>query len=253
MFPQIITYANIGYKDFAINLILNWKERSKRLQLTFYCLDEELYNLLSDYIVKDGSISLKKWSVLDISKRFEAYGSSEYNKITHTKISVLKDALETHECIHFIDADVVLINEPSEEYWDKYLEKHDIIFQNDAPHPNPLFHLWSCTGNITLKHTEKVNKFLEDIVSYQNKHPGKNDQECMYQMLQDRGYTDLRQVKEVDLYQYPMEEFTCGHMLKANLYTVNDIISRTYFFHANHVCGNAPKVQLLKAINKWYV
>jgi len=254
MIPQVITYANIGYKDFAINLILNWKDCSKQLQLTFYCLDDELYELLSTFITDEiHNITLKKWLVSDISKGFETYGSTSYNKITHTKVSVLKDALHMYGCIHFIDADVVLINEPSMDYWKKYTELYDITFQNDAPQPNPLFHLWSCTGNFTLNNTDNVIRFLDDIVAYQNKYLNKNDQECMYQLLMDRGYKDLREVKEVTLYQYPMEEFTCGYMIKQYLYNPEDITNRTYFFHANHVTGNTPKIELLKAIGKWYL
>lgn len=252
MLPQIITYSNYGYKDFALNLILNWKECVHNLSMTFYCLDEEIFTLLETHIDPNDKIYLKKWLQNNISKSFENYGSNEYNKITHTKMSILKDALDNYNCIHFIDADVVIINEPPIDFWDEYINKYDIIFQNDAPPPNPNFHLWSCTGNVTINKNERTLQFINEIIEYQNKLKNKNDQECMYELLKNKGYNDLREVKELKLYQYPMEKFTCGYMITKGFYNKNHL-SNIYFFHANHVTGNDAKKQLLKSVNKWYL
>lgn len=253
--PVIITYSNYGYKDFALNVLHNFCDIVKQHKLIFYCLDEEIYNFCNEMLkelqtkyISYPEIKFIKW-YKTVNKSFQNYGTKEYNQITHTKMSVLKDALNEYNYIHFIDADVVILKEPSLEYWNKYND-YDVVFQDDAPTPgvNVPFSLWSCTGNFTLRNTEKTINFLDSIEEWQKIHPENNDQECMYNMLK-QNYNDLRDVKEVKLYQYPMCEFMCGYIITHNLMNTE----KTYFFHANHVQGNFAKINLLKCVNKWYL
>jgi hypothetical protein len=193
---------------------------------------------------------------LMVSKQYETYGSENYNKITHTKMSILKDALEKHEYIHFIDCDVVCMKEPTLDFYDHY-KSYDVIFQYDAGyHPDKMphyavhqYHIWTCTGNMSLRNTPGTRSLLEMICVYQSRYPNKNDQECLYQYFLDTGITDVRNCSIAKLYGYPDIYYTNGYWLN------NDIgdLSQTFFFHANHVSGSAAKIGLLKKAGKWLV
>ena len=52
----------------------------------------------------------------------EVMSDINYNFITHTKMNILKNALEKFNFIHFIDCDVVCIKEPTIEHYKKYKE-----------------------------------------------------------------------------------------------------------------------------------
>ena len=202
------------------------------------------------------TITFELVNISNISKNFEQYGSKSYNAITHTKMNILKNALHTFKFIHFIDCDVVCIKEPSELHYEKY-NSFDVVFQYDSGmysptklHAPTLHHIWCCTGNTTLRNTPETHKLLDIIISYQHKYEHKNDQECLYQYFKDCRITDLRKYTEAKLFTYEIEEYTNGFWLNNNIGT----LSRTYFFHANHVTGKASKMALLtKALNPDYV
>lgn len=240
--PVIISYANFGYLDFAENLLKNISLIIKNHKFVFYCLDNEIYEKLLKY--KSNLIDLVNYGS-NLSKQFENYGSAEYNKITHTKVNILKDALNKYDYIHFVDADIVFCKEPTIDYYEKYLE-YDIVFQRDAPPPNEPFHQWTCTGNMTLKNTSNTIGLLDLISTHQNKNI--NDQECLREIFINENITDIRKYTSAKLYEYPMEEYTCGYCVKHNLVNFENIM----VFHANHVIGKVEKINLLKMINKWY-
>jgi len=184
--PVLVTYANIGYADFAKNLLLNLNKEANNYKIHFYCLDRELKELLEKLPL---TISIV-FEILDVnvSSKFQKYGSYEYNKITHTKMNVLRKALSVYNYIHFIDCDVVCMKAPDKDYWLKYADK-DIVFQYDCgfhnsstPH-HPFYNTWVCTGNTTLRNTLSTNLLLDTIEQYQHKYPNKNDQECLQQCL----------------------------------------------------------------------
>jgi hypothetical protein len=253
-YPTIISYSNFGYLDFAKNLIINLSKTIKNHKIHFYCLDIETYiSLLS---LKISQIDIK-YELLEqnTSKNFEKYGTTNYNKITHTKVDILKKALEQYNFIHFIDSDVVCINEPLYNHYDKYKD-YDIMFQYDAgfhsvdrPHASTIHHIWACTGNITLKNTKGTKYILDKIVEYQIKYQNKNDQECLYEYFKDCNIADIRDYTSARLISYNVDEYTNGFWLNNNIGTLNN----TYFFHANHVSGKNAKINLLKKAQRWYL
>jgi hypothetical protein len=243
--PVVISFSNYGYLDFTINFLKNVKSTLTRQKTVFYCLDSEIEQALQEF--KSDLIILVKWDTT-LSKQFESYHSSGFNKIMHTKTSIILDALDKYQFIHFVDADVVFCKEPTIDYYEKYRD-YDVVYQNDAPPPNKPFHSWTCAGNFTLRNNENTKDLLNKIVSYEQKYPNMNDQGCQAQLFKDNGCEfDIRNYPFTKLYEFPMEEFSCGYLVKNNMIKTENII----VFHANHVIGKNEKIDLLKKINKWY-
>lgn len=250
--PVLVTYANIGYADFAKNLLLNLNKQANMYKVHFYCLDKELKDLLEKLPL---TISVV-FEILDVnvSTKFENYGSYEYNKILHVKNIVIRKTLALYNFIHFIDCDVVCMKAPDKDYWFKYIDK-DIVFQYDCgfhnasiPH-HPFYNTWVCLGNITLRNTICTNILLDKIDDYQHKYPNKNDQECLKQYFDDLSISDITKYIFAKLEVYPYEEFTNGYWVGHNIGGTE----RTFFFHANHVIGADPKRNLLKKVGHWYL
>lgn len=257
LYPVLVSYSNIGYLTFATNLLMNLEQNIKNHKVHFYCLDDLIFNelnkmKLSGILTID--LTLERLNV-NVTSSFANYGTLDYNKLTHTKVTVLQKALETYNFIHFIDCDVVCIKEPSLEHYHKY-SQYDVVFQHDAGfhsktrmHASILNHIWACTGNMSMRNTAGTKRILAIIDLYQRKYKNKNDQECLYQYMMDHGITNLSNFKDANLFTYPYEEYTNGYWLNKN---IGDL-SQTYFFHANHVSGSHAKIQLLQKANQWYL
>lgn len=254
-FPVIISYSNYGYLAFAKNMLLNLNKLLKFHKVYFYCLDEKIYHALKNLSLENLDITFSLVRDANLSSQLENYGSANYNKITHTKIYILRDALKKFNFIHFIDCDVVCIHEPNENHYAKY-SPYDIIFQHDAGfysatkfHAPTLNHIWACTGNTSLRNTKGTHYILDKIEEYQKLYPNKNDQECLYQYFQDKNISNLSDFKHAKLYTYPVQKYTNGYWFDHN---IGDLKS-TYFFHANHVVGLQNKINLLKKAYQWYL
>lgn len=251
--PVLVTYSNFGYYKFAKNLLLNLSATLKYHKVHFYCIDTEILEALQALNITNIDLTLELYDV-DVSKEFESYGSAAYNKVTHVKTSIVKDALTRFRYIHFIDCDIVCIKEPTAEYWAKYRE-YDIVFQYDGTfitstkRSNPQFHIWACTGNVSFRDTPSTHRMLDIIIDYQKRGLDKNDQDCLYAYFRENRIHNLRQATIANLYEYPPEEFTNGYWVAHNIGGVGD----TYFFHANHVIGEAAKLELLRKIDKLYI
>lgn len=250
--PVLISYSNYGYIAFAVNLLINLDKNAPNYTIHFYCLDQETKTTLESLQLQNLKVVLELVDA-NLSKNFESYGTTNYNNITKTKIDLLYISLLRYNFIHFIDCDVVCIRAPAEEYWKDY-ENYDIVFQYDAgfvdsktPH-GPIYHIWACTGNTTLRNTLGTMTVLSKIKEY-SIHYNRNDQECLYQYFQDLSITDVRQYVDAKLTAYPYEEFTNGYYIAHDIGDTN----RTYFFHANHVSGPQAKIELLKKVNCWYL
>lgn len=251
--PVIVSYSNLGYIDFAKNMLYSMSSKLKRHKVHFYCLDSEIYEKLNECSFSNLDLILE---LVDstATKDFQNYGSVGYTKITHHKIKLIKDALLKYGFIHFIDCDVVCVNEPSEEHYEKY-RHYDIVFQYDCgmydKHKlhHHLFTTWCCTGNMTLKNTKGTMHLLNSLLDYQSKHALKNDQECMLSHFKDLGIDDIRHYPQAKLYVYPIEEYTNGYWVDKDIGS----LEKTFFFHANHVIGYQNKIQLLKKANCLYL
>ena len=248
-YPVIISYSNFGYYDFAKICLLNLNRVLKFHKVHFYCLDREIYESLTSLDLSNLDITFELIdNRVDVSKNFEHYLSLQYNLITHTKMDILRDALEKYDFIHFIDCDVLCIHEPLLEHYEKYKD-YDIVFQYDAGmnsstqlHADTLHHIWCCTGNTTFRNTIGAHHILDKITEYQNTNLDKNDQQCLYQYFLDIGITDISTHPDAKLFTYEVQEYTNGYWLNHNIGTLD----ATYFFHANHVIGKENKMRLLQ-------
>jgi len=253
--PVLISYSNDGYFTFAKNMLLSLEKTCIHHKIHFYCLDTNIYEKMKNLEFKNFEFTFELYNEQNISSKFEQYGSANYNKITHTKMNILKDALNKYNYIHFIDCDVVCIREPTIEHYKKY-SKYDIVFQHDAGmhtatklHAPTLHHIWACTGNTSFRNTKETHFLLDKIIEYQNIYKNKNDQECLYQYFLDISIDDIRNYTHTKLYTYKIEEYTNGYWLN------NDIgnLDKTYFFHANHVVGVVAKLNLLKKAYQFFI
>jgi len=253
-FPVIISYSNNGYYDFAKNMLINLNNLIKFHKVHFYCLDNEIYEKLQKLQLPNIDVTFELITHINVSKNFERYGSDNYNQITHTKMNILRNALSKYDFIHFIDCDVVCIKEPLADHYDKY-KNYDIVFQHDAGmhsanklHAPTLHHIWACTGNTTFRNTSGTHALLDKISEYQNKY-NQNDQECLYKYFKDINLDDIRNYTPTKMFTYEIEEYTNGYWLNNDIGTLKN----TYFFHANHVSGINPKIDLLKKANQWLI
>jgi hypothetical protein len=246
--PVLISYSNIGYKDFAYNLLINLSKKLKHHSITFYCLDKKIYEFLASKDFQSLKLTLKLFEIVPVSDKFEAYGSIEYNAITHTKINVLADALLAYKFIHFIDCDVVCMNEPPESFYESY-KKFDIVFQFDHLKSKNLYYIWTCTGNTTMRASSGTGLYLDIIKQFQDKSPDKNDQECLLEYFKSQNITDIRNAKGMSLSVYPIDKYTSGQVVLEKLVDP----ANSYFFHANHVIGNENKRIFLELVGEWYV
>jgi len=254
-YPVIISYSNNGYFDLAKNMLINLSNTIKNHKIHFYCLDEDIYNNISQLHLPNINVTFELILNTKVSKNFEDYGTMQYNLITHTKMCILKYALSKYSFIHFIDCDVVCIKEPDISHYMKY-ENYDIVFQYDCGMHSPtkllpdiLHNTWTCTGNTTIRDSPETQMLLNTIIEYQNKYPDKNDQACLCQHFQDSGITDITHYKPTKLFTYNVDEYTNGYWLNNDIGTLEN----TYFFHANHVTGKNAKIRLLKKANQYFL
>lgn len=252
--PVLITYANRGYAPFAVNLLANLLKKTTKHRLHFYCLDEEIYQILTTQFGQHSRFIFQRTFGADsgVSKEFVSYGSTEYNRLTHTKLYFIRDALNHYSYIHFIDCDVVCLKEPDMAFYALYKD-YDIVFQYDCGWKRETgqldpFNNWVCTGNMTLRKTPGTTYILNKIEEVQMR-LNKNDQECLKEYFDSAGIQDIRTEPAAKLFVYPAEIYTNGYLINNDLITTE----KTYFFHANHVVGGNDKVKLLKKVGEWYL
>jgi len=243
--PVLITYSNYGYIDFAKNLILNLANVLKHHKLHFYCLDKQTYDELSVYTYPFLILELFENNV---SSEIQLYGQPEYNRITHTKMSILRKAFEIYDFIHFIDCDVVCLKEPRASHYARY-NKYDIVFQYDYKFMNKFpirqFGTWQCTGNMSMRKNLRTFDMISKIENEQSINNHKNDQECLKNVFVKSRLIDIRGYIHCSLHVYPPEEYANG-LWKGDT-------SKIYFFHANHVFGKEAKIKLLENLGQWFL
>jgi hypothetical protein len=254
-FPVLISYSNDGYYDFAKNMLLNLNSKIRFHKVHFFCLDTAIYEKLTALFLPNLDITFELYNATSVSATFESYGTKSYNTITHTKVNILYLSLQRYNFIHFIDCDVVCVNEPTLAHYEKY-EKYDIVFQYDCGmysadklHSKNIYHIWTCTGNTSLRSSEATYFLLDKISEYQIKHQNLNDQECLEKYFKDEGISDISEYTRVKLNVYDLKHYTNGYWLDNNIGSLED----TYFFHANHVIGKEAKMKLLKKAKLYYL
>jgi len=246
MLPTIVSFANIGYKTFSENLLRNIKDRVHNHDVVFYCLDAELYDILVVY--KSDRIQIIKYTEIPVTDKFVDFGNSiDFRTMMNIKMEIIRSAVQKYSFIHFVDGDVVFCKEPTPEYYSAYAQ-YDIVYQSDSFPPNPPYSTWTCTGNFTLRNTERTMTFLSLVQDYQNRKEVA-EQEAQQMLFQEANIRDIRNYPHAKLTEFPRDEFTPGFIVKDNLIDFRSIM----VFHANHVTGFELKRHLLKKIGMWYM
>lgn len=244
MLPVIISSANAGYEDLARNLITSVDRVLKNYRLVFFCMDQELFDKFKG--LASDRIEIRLFDAACTTK-FSDYDTGGFKKITHAKIQIAKQALAEFGFIHFVDADVVFLKEPSEEYHANYAD-YDIVFQRDmAPCEGGAFNTWTCVGDMVLRNTEATRRHLNTILEYSSRFDC-NDQECQRNVFRDAGVTDIRKYPYAKFTEFPIEDFALGWV--AN--NATHLIPGLMVFHANCVIGKQAKIDLIKKVGGWY-
>ena len=244
--PVFISFTNFGYVSLAENLLRSIKAKVKLHKTVMYCLDKETYEHLLPFH-EPGKIELVLYQQFNTSKKYQVYNSDEFKKIDHLHISILFDAFEKYDFVHFLDSDTVIINEPSKEYYADYAD-YDIVFQPDSGTIEPDYSNWTCIGNMSLRNTPGTRFVLEAINIYKQNLPHYNDQEVLREVFKGANTTDIRKYPHAKLTQYPSIHYSCGVLVDKNRIDVSQI----KIFHANWVLGFDSKIALLKKIGAWY-
>lgn len=244
--PVFISFTNFGYISLAENLLHSIKAKVKHHKTVMYCLDKETYEHLLPFH-EPGKIELVLYQQFNTSKKYQVYNSDEFKKIDHLHISILFDAFEKYDFVHFLDSDTVIINEPSKEYYADYAE-YDIVFQPDSGTIEPDYYIWTCIGNMSLRNTYGTRFILEAINIYKQNLPHYNDQEVLREVFKGANITDIRKYPHAKLTQYPSIHYSCGVLVDKNRIDVSQI----KIFHANWVLGFDSKINLLKKLGAWY-
>lgn len=244
MLPVIISTANAGYADLAHNLLTNAQRVLKNHRVVFYCMDKALFDRLKHFASDRIEIRLFTTSC---ATEFRDYNSGGFQEITHVKLQVAASALAEFGFIHFVDADVVFLREPTPDYHARYAE-YDIVFQRDmAPCEGGAYSTWTCVGDMVLRNTEATRKHLKTLLEHAAK-TGMNDQECQRLMFQIAGVTDIREYPHAKFTEFPIEDFALGWVADNATHLVPNLM----VFHANCVMGKQAKINLLKKVGGWF-
>jgi len=248
---HFITYTTGGFTHFTENLLKNFEEvlACHSHHIIVVCVDEQARNNLANY-------ASKPWLTLEYKKTensgfasFANFGTSEYNKILHYKIVLIRKYLPQYEELYFVDSDIVFFRDPLPTI---NATPGDILFQQDAAwnQHHFLYHTYVCAGNIVVRNNTRTLDFLDKWIKMCNKHPELNDQEVLYNYFAHINVSDIREVKELHVNVLPMEEFQngldafqCGWNTKAEKVCI----------HANYRVGSEAKINALKSINMWFM
>ena len=249
MLPVIISFANIGYLTFCENLLRNIHDKVHNHRVVFFCMDNELYTNLQKYATdRIEIVRYNSDTEGEVSSKFVNFGETdEFRKMMRIKMQIIYESVQKYSFVHFVDGDVVFCKEPTSEYYEKYKE-YDIVFQRDSPPPSLPYSAWTCTGNFTLRNSERTLAYLLKIQEYQfTKNVAEQNAQCIY--LNELGITDIRDYPNARLTEFPITEFTLGSGVRDKHVSLDTVM----VFHANHVLGFQLKRQLLKDIGMWYI
>jgi hypothetical protein len=249
--PVFISFSNHGYVMLAENLLRNVQKKVKHHRFVMYCLDQPTFDYLLSY-QSPGVIDLVLYDQSNTSQKYQEYNTEEFKEIDHLHVSILFDALDKYQFVHFLDSDTVVVNEPAVDYYLPYVE-YDIVFQCDGNTLEPDYSNWSCIGNMSLRNTPGTRFLLDAINIYKDRFIQSgfnfNDQEILREIFRGAEVSDIRLYPHAKLTQYPSVHYTCGVLVDQNKVDISQVL----VFHANWVKGVHSKIELLKKIGEWYL
>lgn len=244
-----LTTANYGYIDFLKSLVLNFKNLKilNEDRLIIYAMDDDTEKeMISFSKVNDiNNIEVKKND--SGVKTFSNFGTYDFNRVTLKKLEIILNECIRNEIVHFVDADVFFFKNPKSEILKK-IKDNDLCFQQDSPrsHNHDLYSNYVCTGNFTIKRSDKSLDFLRAVIAT-NSFFSRNDQELLYEYLNSK-CKNIKEYEACDLDVYDPVLFQNGFdTFQGGFCKHEDKIA----VHANHMEGKDAKMQNLKSIGAW--
>lgn len=231
---KYVSLTNKGYIDYTYNLVSSLKENNVEIDLIVYSLDKDSYNYFSN---KNISTKLIDTTSLKIDfSNFELQNSSEFYKIVYFKFYCINDLLQTNKYVHFLDGDIVIKKDFSDEIL-QYGKDVDLIAQsNKSPHDSN--HDEINTGFMLLNSTKKINKYINP-----NKFSLKK-----FSKYKFHDQTYVNSIKNKINYELlRLDDFPNGAHFKKFKDSIDPFI-----IHYNYILGHEKKNEMIKD-NNWYI
>jgi lipopolysaccharide biosynthesis glycosyltransferase len=124
-----MSFTNAGYLDYVRNLHVSCLRNGCAQHLVMFCLDDESMTECARLGIK-----CVRYSLDDVSQKFESWGSNTYKRIMFVKFEIIYCLLEMGLNVLYTDSDIVftcnIVNKMS-----KIIGEHrgaDVIMQNDS-------------------------------------------------------------------------------------------------------------------------
>jgi len=231
---KYVSLTNKGYIDYTHNLLSSIKENQIDIDLTIYSLDKDSYNYFSKKNISTKLIDTDA-SKIDFSK-FEFQNSSEFYKIVYFKFYCINDLLQTNNYVHFLDGDIVIKKDFSNEIL-KYGENIELLAQsNKSPHDSNDEEINS--GFMLFNSTKKIKKYINP----------KRFSLKKFSKFKFHDQTYINNIKNrIDYKLLNLDDFPNGAHFKKYKDSIDPFI-----IHYNYILGHEKKNEMIKD-NNWYL
>ncbi len=231
---KYVSLTNKGYIDYTHNLLSSIKENQIDIDLTIYSLDKDSYNYFSKKDISTKLIDTDA-SKIDFSK-FELQNSSEFYKIVYFKFYCINDLLQTNNYVHFLDGDIVIKKDFSNEIL-KYGENIELLAQsNKSPHDSNDEEINS--GFMLFNSTKKIKKYINP----------KRFSLKKFSKFKFHDQTYINNIKNRINYKLlNLDDFPNGAHFKKYKDSIDPFI-----IHYNYILGHEKKNEMIKD-NNWYL
>ena len=231
---KYVSLTNKGYIDYTHNLLSSIKENQIDIDLTIYSLDKDSYNYFSKKNISTKLIDTDA-SKIDFSK-FELQNSSEFYKIVYFKFYCINDLLQTNNYVHFLDGDIVIKKDFSNEIL-KYGENIELLAQsNKSPHDSNDEEINS--GFMLFNSTKKIKKYINP----------KRFSLKKFSKFKFHDQTYINNIKNrIDYKLLNLDDFPNGAHFKKYKDSIDPFI-----IHYNYILGHEKKNEMIKD-NNWYL
>ena len=221
-----VTYTNLGYVKYSINLWKSIKKAGIPWKLLIMATDEESIAELAKHEIP---AILYTENEENIKKDFIAYTDKSFNSITFVKLDILSFILETMQDkithLVYMDSDIV-VTQDFTSILDWY-RSHDIVFQCDED--NYYICCGKCSNFCTGFMMMKNNKTVYQILEYKNPE----------QYLHDQHYMNIK------LRGCKIDHNTFARNIFPNGYLRGYVNNPYCLFHYNYLIG-AKKEEAMK-------
>jgi hypothetical protein len=231
---KYVSLTNKGYIDYTHNLLSSIKENQIDIDLTIYSLDKDSYNYFSKKNISTKLIDTDA-SKINFSK-FELQNSSEFYKIVYFKFYCINDLLQTNNYVHFLDGDIVIKKDFSNEIL-KYGENIELLAQsNKSPHDSNDEEINS--GFMLFNSTKKIKKYINP----------KRFSLKKFSKFKFHDQTYINNIKNrIDYKLLNLDDFPNGAHFKKYKDSIDPFI-----IHYNYILGHEKKNEMIKD-NNWYL